>query len=312
VTKANYKTADSVFDGWRDDVLTGNPPKLFKVGKGELERIEIGPNRILLLGGPPGAGKTAFTMQAVVDALRLDAKLRVVVCNIEMTPEALLDRQLARISGVELGTIRLRTIGGYHADRIDQALQTLEPVLARLCFVSSPYDLGNVAATADDFGADLLVLDYIQRIKPPGDWGDRRGSVDACMNYLRQFADEGIGVIVVAAVSRQKDKAGRSSYAGDALTLASFRESSELEFGADDAYILVPKSVGSGLVTLKHLKARHSEPCDIALDFDGGLQRFTTEDSCAEFDATPSGPSEALTRLWDSTGAATEAEGGHL
>ena len=29
----------------------------------------------------------------------------------------------------------------------------------------------------------------IQRIAPPGEHGDRRGSVDACMNYLRQFAD---------------------------------------------------------------------------------------------------------------------------
>ena len=32
----------------------------------------------------------------------------------------------------------------------------------------------------------------------------------------------------------------RNSYEGDALNLASFRESSELEFGADDAFILAP------------------------------------------------------------------------
>ena len=88
------------------------------------------------------------------------------------------------------------------------------------------------------------------------------------MNYLRQFADAGVAVLVVAAVARQKDSRGRSSYGGDALTLASFRESSELEFGADDAFILSPDDKAEGIVTLRHLKARHTEPRDIRLRFD--------------------------------------------
>ena len=93
------------------------------------------------------------------------------------------------------------------------------------------------------------------------------------MNFIRQFADAGVAVIVVAAVSRSKDKAGRSSYDAENLSLASFRESSELEFGADDAFILARTSEQQ--VLLKHLKARHSEPCNHPMDFDGALQRFT-------------------------------------
>ena len=56
------------------------------------------------------------------------------------------------------------------------------------------------------------------------------------MNYLRQFAEAGVGLMVVSAVGRSKDSKGRSSYT-EGLSLASFRESSELEFGADDAFI---------------------------------------------------------------------------
>lgn len=82
-----------------------------------------------------------------------------------------------------------------------------------------------------------------------------------------------MAVIVVAAVSRTKDKKGRASYDPEGLGLASFRESSELEFGADDAFILSGQS--DQQVLLKHLKARHSEPCDHLMDFDGRLQRFT-------------------------------------
>jgi replicative DNA helicase len=134
--------------------------------------------------------------------------------------------------------------------------------------------LENVAAAADAFDADLILLDYIQRIPPPGDHGDKRSAVDATMNYLRQFADAGVAVLVVAAVGRTKDKAGRSSYDGDGLNLASFRESSELEFGADDAFMLVNHPKQADLVILKHLKARHTEARDLTLRFDRACQRF--------------------------------------
>ena len=143
-------------------------------------------------------------MQAVVDALRLTPDLRAVVCNVEMPPAVLLDRQLARLSGIDLTLIRHRRLGAEHADRIDQALHTLEPLADRLAFVRPPFDLANVAATADAFDAGLLVLDYIQRIPPPGEHGDRRGAVDATMDYLRQFADAGVAVIVV--VGRRPDE----------------------------------------------------------------------------------------------------------
>src|SRR5262249_52784005 len=158
--------------------------------------------------------------------------------NVEMAPAVLLDRQLARLSGVDLSTIRHRKLRVEHADRIDQAMNTLEPLAERLAFVRPPLDLANLALSAHSFGPDLLLLDYIQRILPPGEHTDKRGSVNATMDYLRQFADVGTAVIVVSAIGRTKDAKGRSSYADNGLNLASFRESSELEFGCDDAFIL--------------------------------------------------------------------------
>jgi replicative DNA helicase len=250
---------------------------LYAVGAGELERIEIGPSIVTLVGGPPGVGKTALTMQLVVDGLRLNPGLRAVVCNVEMSAAVLLDRQLARLSGIGAETIRYRRLDDSHADRLDLGMSTLEAIAERLCFVRPPFDLVNVAATADEFGGGLLLLDYIQRIPAPGQHGDRRSSVDATMNYLRQFADENVAVIVVAAVARQKDARGRSSYSGNDLNLASFRESSELEFGADDAYILVPGDEADNMAVLRHLKARHTEPRDIRLRFDHSRQSFTAE-----------------------------------
>jgi replicative DNA helicase len=231
--------------------------------------------------------------------------LRAVVCNIEMPPSVLLDRQLARLSGVAAEAIRYRRIGAEHAERIDVGMSTLEGVADRLCFVRPPFTLENAAESFDAFGGGLLLLDYIQRIPPPGQHGDRRGSVDATMNYLRQFADAGAAVIVVAAVARQKDAKGRSSYGGDALTLASFRESSELEFGADDAFILAPNEKAAGIVTLRHLKARHTEPRDLRLCFDRRCQRFTVDRPTPKPDAKLQ---STLTESWSRTEAASDGD----
>jgi replicative DNA helicase len=278
-SKSNYTAAADVFDGWKDEVLTGSPPTFYPIGSGELARIEIGPGLVTLLGGAPGAGKTAFVMQAVVDALRLVPALRALVCNVEMPPKVLLDRQLARLSGIDLDTIRYRRLTAEHAERIDQAMHTLEPLTDRLAFVRPPFNLENVAASADGFRADMIVLDYLQRIPPPGEHADKRVAVNATMDYLRQFADAGVAVLVVAAVGRTKDNKGRSSYSGDGLNLASFRESSELEFGADDCFIAVPSEdggeYGAVAVTLRHLKARHTRAQDLTLEFDGRVQRFS-------------------------------------
>jgi len=100
------------------------------------------------------------------------------------------------------------------------------------------------------------------------------------MGCLRQFADAGVAIVVVAALARSKDAKGRSSYT-DGLSLASFRETSELEYGADDAFILALSSdakserEASSRVVLKHLKSRHGETKDITLTFDRKHQRFT-------------------------------------
>src|SRR5262245_28061771 len=135
---ASFVCAADALASWRDDVLSGKLPLLFPVGTGELARIEIGPGRVLLFGGAPGARKTAFPMQAVIDTLRLTPTLRAVVCNVEMGSAVLLDRQLARLSGIDLTLIRHRRLGADHADRIDQAMNTLEPLAERLVFVRPP------------------------------------------------------------------------------------------------------------------------------------------------------------------------------
>ncbi len=125
------------------------------------------------------------------------------------------------------------------------------------------------------------------------------------MSYLRQFADAGVAIIVVAALARSKDAKGRSSYT-DGLSLASFRETSELEYGADDAFILAPaddaESDGAtpSRVVLKHLKSRHGETRDIALAFDRKRQRFAPAEPAGPAPRADNGKLQAALRaMWN-------------
>lgn len=312
MSDARFRAASDLLDDWREGIVHGKPPTLYPVGSGELARLEVGPGLVTLIGGAPGLGKTALAMQLVLDALTLTPDLRALVCNVEMAAPVLLDRQLARLADIDLTLIRHRRLGANHADRLDRGLNALEQLSERLAFVQPPFDLANVAASADAFDAGLIVLDYIQRIAPPGEHGDRRGAVDATMSYLRQFAEAGTALIVVAAVSRSRDSKGRSSYS-EGLNLASFRESSELEFGADDAFIIATtegEGEPSSRVVLKHLKSRHGEARDIILTFDRKRQQFTPP-------ATTEPPTQAdrgklqsaLRTLWDATRPAQDEEG---
>lgn len=298
--KAKFQSGEQAFMAWSERVRTGEADEIYRVGEGDIARFTIAPKRVTLLGGAPGQGKTALAMQTTIDALRLQPGLTALVCNIEMGSDALLDRQLARLSGVDLNIVRGRTFTTEQAERIDAGINTIETVVERLTFVSAPFDLDNIAATADDTNSKVLVLDYIQRIRPPGSHGDKRGSVDATMDYLRKFADQDIAVMVVAAVARTKDRKGRSSYDSAGLGLASFRESSELEYGADDAYLLVPHPHDDGIVVMRHLKARHGETGDIELEFNGSLQRFSSVSSIN------SGASDAVKDAWARAGQATK------
>lgn len=272
---ASFVRLSDQFADWRNDLFSGERPTLYPVAGQDspLSKLELGPGRIWVVGGAPAAGKTAFVMQLILDACRLTPTLSCLVMNIEMPPTVLLDRQLARLSGVPLTTIRERQFTEDIQERVAVGLDTIQDIADRLTFCLPPYTLGNVIASADAVDADLIVLDYIQRIQPAGDLTttpDRRGQIDAVMHDCRRIADAGRAVIVVSSLSRQRNSGGSANY--DTAGLASFRESSELEYGADDCFIL--QDDGQGRRKLKHLKARHSEPRDRILQFDGSLQRF--------------------------------------
>jgi replicative DNA helicase len=271
-------SAIDLFDGWEQSLMEMVPPVMFKVGDGELSRLEVAPFQIMLFGGKPGDGKTALVNQLVVDALRLQPDLRAVVCNVEMPPHVLLDRQLSRISGVPAAIIRKRAFLPQHWERLTPAMTTIKDIAPRIKFVRSSYSISHIADVARDFDAQLVSVDYLQRIEPPYHCASAKESTTATMSALRRIADRGSAVIAVSAVSRGRDAMGRPSYDAGA-GLASFRESSEIEYGADDAFMLARNGDN---VTLLDLKSRHRPKYDIRLRFNASVLSFTSAEPKSE------------------------------
>lgn len=265
----------NLFEKFRDAVLNPTPPPRYRVGEGGFELLPVAPNRVLLFGAPPGTGKTALVMQIGFDAIRIDPKLRLLVCNIEMSPIELLTRELARLSAVPLKTIQDRSyFETPSVDRVKIALDQICSLGDRVRFVEPPYTLENVASTDGGFDAHIVVLDYIQRIPKSSDKShDSRSQAADSMDMVRRFADCGKAVLVVSSVARDKDYRGKA-YSN--LNLGSFKESGELEFGADAAYLLEPiDGSADGGMDLKNPKNRYGHRQDIMLRFEPHYQRFT-------------------------------------
>ena len=268
-----FAVAADVFGLWAQELLSGEPPTRWLAGTGELSRVDLRPGRIVLIAGPPGSGKTCFALQLVTDSLLLNPGLRALFANCEIAVPVLLDRLVARLARIPLETVSNRLLNATHKEQLERGFATFGQFADRLAFLREPYNLANVFHAAETFNADLVCVDYLQRFVDRNE-RDERTAIDRFMSDIRSAADVGAGCfIIVSSCGRQRDPRGRTSYAADALSLASFRGSSEIEYASDDCYLL-PQPDREGLVVVSHAKARHSQPRDLELQFDGQFQTF--------------------------------------
>jgi len=269
-TPPKFTTGAELFGSWFADVERGEPPVRFTLPP-PFASLDVRPGRLILFGGAPGGGKTAALLQVGIDLLRMNPTARLLVANVEMVPAMLVERIVSRLSAVPLTAIAERTLTAEQLGRVRAAVEALAPVGCRLAFLHAPFALEDVAAVGTEFGVNVLMLDYIQRFTVGDGSKDKREQLEAAATVLRRFCDAGAAVLVASAVSRQKGVTG-SNYAG--LNLASFRGSSELEYGTDSAFLFVPDDAGG--ITLQCGKNRYGAVADIVTRFDPNTQTFTT------------------------------------
>ncbi len=267
----------TLYSQWKEDVESGEPPIAYQTGIGGLT---LAPKQVLLIGAPPGRGKTMLVMQATFDALRFHPDLKALVANVEMPPEILLERELSRVSGVPATAIHTRQYRSRsdYCEKVKQAWDTFQPLLERVHFLQPPYAMDNLVLGVKQQQANIVVVDYLQRfaVKHDQQTTNTRERITEAMDMLRQLVNWGVAVIVVSSLARDKGASGKGYRE---ITLASFRDSSELEYGCDIAYGLEadPKAA-DGAVVLRNLKRRYGESgegADIVLRFNPSHCKFS-------------------------------------
>lgn len=271
-----------------DDVLTGEPPPEYQFDSKPWGTLALRPRQITCIGGAPNCGKTALLMKMVTGALVLDPNLRAVIANVEMSELILAERMLARLSGVYLGKILKRDRDSFFADRINAVRPQLESLADRLLFVQRPFTMLDVRAVCDEFQPQIVAVDYLQRIPADSRLVELRQQVTLTMTAIRELADQGPAVLLAAALNRVASSRtqSRAEATDDNVNdLAAFRDSSDVEYSADDAYVLA-KAPGNTVtinrdeykpkeLVLRHVKSRNSLAMHVPLLFDGRIQEFT-------------------------------------
>jgi replicative DNA helicase len=271
-------TVNSLLSGLRDEIFGGQPPEEYHIAAEPWGSFAFRPGDVTAIAAPPGMGKTAFITQATIDALRLNTNASCLTVNIEMTPKVILKRQVARLSGVPYQEIFHRQIALGQHHLLDNSFATLESIGDRMGFMDAPFSIERVIKAAYEMQPRIVVLDYLQRIECCDGVADNRVRLNNLMHEARQLASSGVSVVLISAVGRTQSKKG-GGYSASELGLGSFRESSEVEYGADDAYVMVEEGMAdeqTGIRTLvmRHVKSRNHRRQDIRLEFDGTIQRF--------------------------------------
>jgi hypothetical protein len=296
---ARYGWTEEFRDGCYDEAPT------YRTGKGELADLGVGPGRITLIGGVPKVGKTDLVNQVSLDAVREDPSLVALICNTEMGWPALQRRMISRLSGIPAEILIGERWDEHIAARVRQAECEMKEIAqdveektqgwgSRLVFGEPPCNLVNAACHLENLlssserqtGQTIVVLDFVQCFKtvnrtalaawrrawdrdeidtPPPLTSD----LSQVMSDVRAMARTGLAFIVVSRLNRQ-------GYEDAAL--GGFHGSGELEYQCDNAFILTRDEARPGVVNLRHVASRDSEPRDRFLRFDGRIHRFTPLD----------------------------------
>jgi replicative DNA helicase len=156
-------------------------------------------------------------------------------------------------------------------------------------------------------GPSIVVLDYLQRIECCDGVAETRQRLNMLISQARDIAAAGISVVLVSAVGRTSSKKN-GGYNSKEVGLACFRESSEIEYGVDDAFVMVNSGDGDTpdgrkVIELRHVKSRNHRPAHLKFEFDGAIQQFKflgeldADNDAGGKDGHPAGPFKCIEKL---------------
>lgn len=251
-------------------------PEYIKTGLSiidECSYIELGD--VLVIGGEPSSGKTAFSLMM---AYHMAKDHKVGFFSLETAKQKVRDRLVAHMAQVEFNAIKRRELGEkdwtsvatHGADFVKRDLTVLR---------ASGMTAAEIQAVSQAYGFEIIVIDYVQLIVPEGDRkAIRSEQIAEISRSLHTFAQKtGTLVVELAQIARMDRSSGWRE-----LDMHDLKESGQLEADADMIFMLFrPNPKDEALDHDRHriLKiAKNKEHRQGAwpVYFDGARQTFCT------------------------------------
>lgn len=254
--------------------------------------LPLGPGRMTVLGGGTGAGKTTLAIQAITEVALNHKGQKILYVSTEMSEERLAQRQIGIQSGLSATDLRERKFDLSKDTRsvrkIQRAIEDLQQI--ELKIMPDPATMGNLETWIDEYEPSIIVVDYLQQLALRSS-DDMRRAIDNTLLRFRELANrDGICFLILSALARNSEV---------------FRESGEIEYGSDNAFILLPPSEDPKVIRdtfeMKAIKRRDAEEFTRYLTQDRSL-KF---EPCDAFEPEDGPEAETATRKSrDKTGAA--------
>ena len=241
---------------------------------------------LIIIAARPSMGKTALALN-IAHNVALEAQQPVLIFSLEMSKEQLVDRMLARESGVDAWALRTGNLTDSDFEKISQAMGSLSE--AQIYIDDTPgitvSDLRTKARReAHQRPLGLIIVDYLQLMSGGSRFGSETNRVQEISEIsrgLKGIARElRVPLLALSQLSRSVE-----SRSPQIPQLADLRESGAIEQDADVVAFIYredyynPETERKNIADILIKKHRNGPTGGIELYFDREKQRFRSLDS---------------------------------
>ncbi|GAW28976.1 replicative DNA helicase [Carboxydocella sp. ULO1] len=274
--EVTHRAMDDILERKPRNGVTGLPTGFY-----DLDAMTAGlhPNQLIVVAARPAMGKTSFAVQIAINNV-LKPKKRVAFFSLETSKEKIVEKMIVNIAKVDAQAVRLGLLDETANKKIIDAAGLVSQsglMLDDTPDISVPEILSRCRKAKLEQGLDLVIIDYIQLIKPTGKGREtREREVSEITRGLKLMAMElKTPVLALSQLSRAVEHTQDKR-----PSLSHLRESGAIEQDADVVLFLYrpeyyfPDTNKKGIAEIIVAKQREGPVGTVEVKFDKYCTRF--------------------------------------
>ena len=234
---------------------------------------------VVIIGGYPSDGKTALALQM---ALRMAREWRVGFFSLETDRRKVTDRVVAALNDISFTAIKRRELTDKDWERF--AAKSAEAAALKFTLIEAAgWSVSDITSAAEAYDFDVVVIDYVQLIRPSSTRIIRSEQVAEISRELHAFAQSRKKLVIELAQLTREDRVAvpkKGKPQQNEPRMSDLKESGQLEQDADMIFMVYRPVEGGDYDPTKSrflriVKNKEGLLLRTLLWFDGDKQTFT-------------------------------------